>query len=98
MQVKFLVQKLRKAFPRNQNEPEASATNGNDCEEPESDSEAEIEKEFDEITKKGKRKKKNKKGIKLNVVSLDAFAETAPEDELAGNRTYHFFFDIQFNL
>lgn len=85
MQVKFLVQKLRKAFPRHRNDADPSAASDNNVEEQESESEVEIEKEFDEILKKGKRKKKNKKGIELNVVNLDSFAETAPEDELAGN-------------
>jgi hypothetical protein len=72
---------LRKAFPLNSKSAEVKENV--EEEEMEEDSDKEIEKEFDEVAKKGKKKKK-KKGLAVNVVNLDSFAESVPEDELAG--------------
>ncbi|XP_059485711.1 probable ATP-dependent RNA helicase kurz [Neocloeon triangulifer] len=86
-EVKFLVHKLRSAFPLNQNVDKKDEEKINEEEkEPmeEQKEEDQLEAEFDSsLRKKGGKKKKKKKGMGLNVVSLDSFAETVPEDELA---------------
>jgi len=58
--------------------------------ETESEDEKEPITEFEDVAKKGKKRKKKKKGLGLNVVNLDSFAETVPEDELAGT-SFDFF-------